>query len=157
MKKGASDLISTVLLISVAIIIAVMIMNFSKGFLKKQNVQTDMISSNPDAELYILSDLASLSLFGNGDEEELTLGVRRLDNQGDVKGVRFIFEDDKGNIYSYDDYENPPNEAGIVKQYSLTLEDIKVTDFSDIKKISVSFLYGENEATGILDEKEIVL
>ena len=111
------------------------------------------------AELYVLTGSAMLSPGEGGGEsseplENLQLAVRRLDNEENVSGVRFIFEDNLGRSYSYDVYD-PPNDAGIAKIYEISSEDSGINDFSTIQKVSVRFLYGNKKTTGILDEAEI--
>jgi hypothetical protein len=155
MKKGASQIISVVLLILIAVAIAGIVINISTGIIEEKKKETTGFSFYYDAKIYILTDLASLSLGGTAEPSELTLGVKRLDNEKEVKGVRFIFEDNLGGSHSIDFYENPPNDAGIIQEYTIEASSIGVSNLSEIKKVSLSLLYEENQATGILDEKEL--
>ena len=147
MKKGQSNIIGAVLLIAIVLVAGAVIFNFSSSFVEKQKQETEGFSPYYDVKLFILSELAT----GPGpDPEEIQLGVRREDNEGDVAGVRFIFEDNVGGSYSYDVYDYPPNEAGFVIPYEINTS--KIRQGLEIKKVSVMLLYGNNKATEILDE-----
>ena len=151
-KKAISPIISAVLLISIVLILASIILNFSINYIENQKEDTEGFSYNYDARLNVLMELASSSLSGLGDDEVLILGVRRVDNGNDVLGLRFNFKDNQGNSYSYDDYQNPPNNAGQIYSYEINLEEIEISAWGNINKISVHFLYGNNKATDVLDE-----
>ena len=149
-------IVSAVLLILVVVIIGAVIQNFSHRTLEKYKSESEGFSFYYDAELYVLSELATLPPSGGGENlNNLELGVRRVDNEEDVKGIRFIFEDNSGNFHSYDIYDNPPNNAGIIESYNITSENSGITDFSKIEKISVRLLYGNDKATEVLDVIEI--
>ena len=64
--------------------------------------------------------------------------------------MRFIFEDNSGGSYSYDVYDYPPNEVGVVRPYEINTS--KIRSRLEIKKVSVILLYGNNKATEVLDE-----
>jgi len=150
-KSAQAGIISVVLLILIGFVIAVIIFNFSNSFIKKQKAETSGFSYYYDAELVVLSELGSASLFGLGGLENALLGVRRKDNEGNVTGVRFIFENDKGSSYSYDSLD-APNEAGVFKPYEINSTDIGIS--GNISKISLMLLYGNNKPTSVLDEVE---
>ncbi len=152
-KKAVSQIISVVFLIFIIIVLAGIILSFSKGFIKKQRERAGGFPFYYGAQLHVLTGSAISEPMK--PLENLQLAVRRLDNQENVTGVRFIFEDNLGNTYSYDVYENLPNNAGIAEVYEINAEDSGIDDFSTIQKVSVRFLYGNKKATGILDEAEI--
>jgi flagellin-like protein len=163
-KKAISPIISTVLLISIIVIIGVLIYNFSINFFEKQKTETSGLSAYYDVELSILMDLGSVSLNGIGDGNPLILGVRRIDNQDStnwttqekennlIKGIRFNFEDNQGNSYSYDTYSFPPIRAGFTYSYEVALSDSKASSWNDLTKISIMLIYGQNKVTEVLDE-----
>jgi hypothetical protein len=155
MKKAASEVIATTLLIMIVITIGAIIFIFSKSILEKQETQIPALGSYYDADLYILTDLATLAPGSGGASGNLLLGVRRIDNENGIVGARFMFADDNGNSYSYDDYSNPPNETGITKEYEITPIDVGITDFSGVRKVSLSLLYAKNKATRVLDEEPL--
>jgi flagellin-like protein len=155
MKKGLSGVISTVLLIVIVLVIAAVMLTFFKDLILKQKSMNDQINSFYEADLYLFNSLPSLTYGSGTPSDAFVLGVKRKDNEKDVLGVRFLFEDGKGNSYSYDTYSNPPNKAGIINEYEIYPQEINVRDFSEMKKVSVSLLYGYKKATKILDEKSL--
>jgi len=155
MKKGQSTIITTVLLILITIVIAMIVINFSTGFINKQKENTKTYYAHYDAKVYILTELATLPPSGSSSEEKLNLGIKRLDNGGDVFGVRFLIQDNQGSVHTHDIYDDPPNDAGLITNYNLTITDVKVSSFFDIESISIQFLYEKNKATEILDTKEL--
>jgi flagellin-like protein len=163
-KRGISPIIATTLLIAIIILLGVIIYNFSIRFFRGQEAETESFSFYYDIELSILLDSGSFSLSGLDDLDNLTLGIRRIDNQDFsnqtfaeneenlIKGVRFNFEDDKGNSYSYDDYNNPPLMPGFSYTYQINLTDLGIASWQDVEEISARLFYGQNKITGVLDE-----
>jgi hypothetical protein len=77
-----------------------------------------------------------------------------VDNEQEIKGISFIFEDDSGASYNYETYEVPADAR--IKVYSLSNTDIGISDVSKIKKVSLRFIYGKGRTTESLDEFEIL-
>ena len=152
-KRSQSHVVSVTLMIFIVIVVAGIVWNFSYDYVKSKTAETQGQSFYYDAELYVLEDLASLQGSGGEELETFQLGVKKIDNEQNITGVRFIFEG-KGISNSYDDYNTIPNNAGIIEVYTLTSEDIGM-EISEIKKISLMLLYGNNKATEILDEVDI--
>lgn len=154
-RRGVSLIISTVLLIFISLVIAGIIWNFSNSFLKKQRAETEGFSFYYDAKLYLLEELATApSEPSEPSSDIMHLGVKRVDNEGNISGIRFIFAEG-GSSYSYETYENPPNSPGIIEIYDINLTRIGISNASEIKKISMSLLYGNKKSTKILDEIEL--
>jgi len=152
MKKGIhaqSNIVSVSILIVIVITLGVVIFNFSNSYVKKQKTETEGFSYYYSAKLSRLGELATSP--SDRDENFLVLGVRREDNEGEVLGVRFIFEDNSGNSYSKDFYNHPPNEVGIIRTYRIDLNDLDI-ELGDLQKVSLSLLYGKDKATEVLDE-----
>lgn len=150
-KSAVGLIVSAVMLIFISFIIASIVFSFSQSFIKKQKAQAEANIFYYGADLFVLSELAT----GGGEPPpELQLGVRRTDNEGEIKGVRFNIQDNKGSSYTYDFYENPPNTPGIIQSYNLNLIE-KNIDIENIEKISVKFLYEKNKETEVLDLIEL--
>jgi len=84
----------------------------------------------------------------------LELGIKRIDNEQNITGVRFIFENDHSGSDTYDDCENPPNDAGIIKSYYINSTESGI-NFSQTTKISLMLLYGNKKPTKVLGEIEL--
>jgi len=165
--KAISPIIATVLLISIAIVLAIIFYSFSINFVEKQKAENEDFSYHYAVELTILMDLDSATLSELGNEDLLILGVRRLDNQDQsnwssedkknmaVKGLRFNFEDNQGNSHSYDTQDTLPDMVGFIYSYDISQDNAGVSNWNDVKKISVRLLYGQNKATDVLDKIEI--
>jgi len=153
-RKSQSTVVSVTLMIFIVIVIAGIVWNFSYSYVRKKTAETQGQSFYYDAELYLLSELATLQ--GPSGEELgiLQLGVKRIDNEQDIKGVRFIFENDHGGSDTYEDYETIPNNAGIIESYYINSTEIGI-NFSQTTKISLMLLYGNDKATEVLDEIEV--
>ena len=147
-KRAQSQAVSVTLMIFIVIVVAGIVWNFSYDYVKSKTAETQGQSFYYDAELYLLSELAT-----GEASNEFQLGVKRIDNEQNITGVRFIFEG-KGISNTYDDYDNPPNNAGIIESYVLSKEDIGM-EFSKVTKISLILLYGNKKPTKVLDEIEI--
>ena len=148
-KRSQSHAVSVTLMIFIVIVVAGIIWNFSSSYVKSKTSETQGESFYYNAELYLLSELAT----GGYASETFQLGVKRTDNEQNITGVRFIFEG-KGISNSYDNYTTIPNNAGIIEVYELTSEDIGM-EISEIKKISLMLLYENKKPTEVLDEIEI--
>jgi len=150
-KKGISGIVASVLLILMAMIIALLIWEFANVFIDKQRGDTVGYSPYYDAKIKLAEGNSSLAV----GEGEARIWVERIDNEGNVTGVRLIFEDNKGTSYSYD--SAPPNYVGIAKLYTITNDDLDITkdDFDSIQTVSVRLLYGNNKPTSVLDETTI--
>ena len=151
-NKAQSTVVSVTLMIFIVIVVGGIIWTFSYNFFDKKKGETQGQSFYYKGELYVLSELASFRGPGGGALEIFQLGVKRIDNEQNITGVRFIFEG-KGISNSYNNYTGPPNNAGVIEVYELSKEDIGM-EISEIKKISLIFLYGNNKATEVLDEIE---
>lgn len=150
-NKSQSAAVSVTLLIFIVIVIAGIVWSFSQNYVKEKKAETQGFSFYYNAEFYLLSELATGPI--KSEIETIQLGVKRIDNEQNITGVRFIFEG-KGISNSYDNYENLPNSAGVIEVYELTSEDIGM-EISEIKRISLMLLYGNKKATEILDEIDI--
>jgi len=161
-KKGLSEVIATTLLILLAIVIGISVYSFSNNFLGNQEKQLDSaLTTNLAASIdYVtigpVGELANLPVLPSGSaEEEITIIVTRIDNEDkEIPGARFIFTDKSGNNKIYD-VMDPPAEVGIPKSYKITNTQLELTDFSNIEKVSLSFIITEGSATKILAEKTL--
>ncbi len=50
---------------------------------------------------------------------------------------------------------DPPAETGVPKPYTITNAQLNMIDFSEIEKVSLSFILEEGGVTGILAEKTL--
>lgn len=161
-KKGLSEVIAVTLLILLAIVIGISVYSFSNNFLGNQKKQlssalaTNLGASIDDITISNVGVLGSSSILPSESvEEQIIITVTRIDNEDrEIPGVRFIFTDKSGNNKIYDAMD-PPAEAGIPKSYEITNTQLNLVDFSDIEKVSLSFILTEGGATGILAEKNI--
>lgn len=159
-KKAISEILSNTLLILVVIVIGALIFLFSSSF-----INTSKVSNNPNYNAQIVyAEVVppESGEFSTGPVEgsiELTeiirIGVERQDNEGNVTGVLFIFEDNKGSSYSFEVYDGP-NDAGMIKTYNISNVDIGIENFDNIKKIKVSLIVGKSK-TKTLSESDNIL
>ena len=153
-KRSQSHVVSVTLMIFIVIVVAGIVYTFSLNYIKDKKAETQGQSFYYDAELYVLEDLASLQGSGGEELETFQLGVKKIDNEQNITGVRFIFENDHGGSDTYDDYITPPNNAGVIESYYINSTEAGI-NFSQTTKISLMLLYGNNKATKVLDEVEI--
>ncbi|MDP2924925.1 MAG: hypothetical protein Q8N99_00990 [Nanoarchaeota archaeon] len=180
MKRGQSTLISTVLLILIAMVIAVIVINFSYSFINMQTGDSEKSMINYDADIVNIelynAETSSLVTSGIGIGEpyaynselaptQMIISVKRADNENYLSyayedlgpalayGIRFTFYDDYGDSYTYDTTD-APNIAYQTKTYTIFSDKIGRPDFSDINKVEVSYLYAENKVTKTLDDRE---
>ncbi len=158
-KKGLSDVIATVLLVLLVMVLGVTVFSFSKDLFENQKQETEGLSFYYDAKIrdVRIFESGGLASAPGTDSilpvEIIEIAVERTDNEGKVVGIKFIF-DEGGKSYSYDSYD-PLNNAGVVKIYKIGNEDLGIEDFSKIKKVSISLLYGKGKPTKILDETQV--
>lgn len=156
-KHAQAGIIAAVLLILIVIAVAAVIASFAFNF-NKQNSSETLPGLNYNAKIDSIDlqdSLASLPpLPGQPSSGQmLAITITRIDNEEEVKGIRFILEDNNGNSYSYD-INDPPEETGLPKTYYIDSLDVGI-DLSEITKVSISFILKNNKSTNLLDEKEI--
>lgn len=162
-KRAASEVISTVLLIMIALVLAIIIWNFSKNIISNQTSQTEgssyyynaKIMSAEFRETGIIQTTGPLDNPQSINEEELELAVQRLDNELNVTGVRFTFETSDGASYSKSFYENPPNDPKIRIYLIKNTEIAGISSFQNVTAVHLKLIYGNNKATDSLDESEV--
>jgi flagellin-like protein len=159
MKKGLSEVVSSVLLIFIVIVLALIIFSFSKGFLNDKQRETEGLSFYYGAEIGYAEyyDLGALYSGAGGDLEEIEIALRRTDNeQQDIRSVRFIFEG-SGSKYVYEtEVIGNRTFSKMFNLYKITNEDLGLDSFDNIESVSVIFLYGKGNPTEILAESDIV-
>lgn len=166
-KRGLSEVISVTFGILIVVIIATIIATYSGNFLEKQKKSSEpFLNSNLKATIEdikientgLISSVSGLRprpLKTLSEEEKITIIISRTDNEDIIpKGVRFTFYDKSGSSYTYD-INDPPAETGISKTYELTNTELNINSFSNIEKVSLSFILEQGSQTGILSEKEI--
>ncbi len=160
-KKGLSEVISITLAVLFIMVLGVSIYTFSTNFVnthKKDmepllndylSASIDDVSIQPTGALATLPATPTISI----QEQKVLVTITRTDNQ-DAKlyGVRFIFTDKAGNNKIFDSLD-APFETGVSKTYEILNTQADIEDFSQLEKISVSFLLSENRPTQILAEK----
>lgn len=161
-KKGLSEVIATTLLILLVVVIGVSIYLYSSNFLGNQKKELSS-ALNPNLALSIddivinqTGTLATLPASPSEplEEQEIIITITRTDNEDkEIQGIRFIFTDKSGNNKIYN-IMNPPAEAGIPKSYKITSTQLNLVSFSDIEKVSLSFILAEG-TTPILAEKTL--
>ncbi len=161
-KRAASKIISTVLLIMIGIVLAMIIWNFSKDIISNQTSQTEGSSYYYNARI-ISADfrdtgVATMSTLGkpqNINVQELELAIQRLDNKLNVTGVRFTFITLGGTSYSKNFYDNPPNDPKI-RVYTIKNTDVaEGFTFNNVTSVKLRLIYGNSKATETLYESEI--
>lgn len=155
-KKGLAEVIAVTLLILITIVIGVSINSFFTGFIKNQKNE---FSFNPYLKASIDDVKIERGVLATAspsaiDEERIILTVTRLDNEGeDISGIRFIFSKNSGENKMYDIKDKL--ESAVSKSYEISNSDIGITSFSEIEKVSLSFLLPNGKPTQILSEKEL--
>lgn len=161
-KKGLSEVISMTLAILLVLVVGVSIYTFSSSFINNQKNNMDS-SLNPylsasidDVSVQPTGSLATLPPFPSGQEEQkIIITITRTDNEyKNIIGTRFILTDKDGKNYIYDS-NIPPEETGIPKSYEMTNAQVNLADFSQIDKVSISFILAEDKTTQILAEKTL--
>ena len=160
-KKGLSEVISMTLVILLVIVVGASIYTFSSNFISTQKGNLDT-SLNPylsasidDISIQPTGALSSLPAFPEQQiqEQKIIITITRTDNQDkDISGVRFILTDKSGNNKIYDSMI-PPAETGMLKTHEITNTQLNIVDFSNIDKVSISFLLAKDKPTQVLAEK----
>ena len=160
-KKGLSEVISITLAVLFIMVLGVSIYTFSTNFVNTQkkdldpylnqylSASIDDVSIESTGALTTLSASPSISI----QEQKVLVTITRTDNQdAKLTGVRFIFTDKSGNNKIFDS-PDAPSDTGVSKTYEILNTQVNIADFSEIEKVSVSFLLAEDRPTQILAEK----
>lgn len=156
-KRAISEIFATILLAITIIILMAVIWNFSGN---QPSSKSDGNSQLFNADIQSAEFYQSGIIFSGGNpaqsqpEETIEITIQRLDNENPVKGIRFIFEDSEKIIYSYDDYNDPPNDAQM-RIYSIKNKDIKSLGTFQGKIVSISFILENGQISDALDQSEI--
>ena len=163
-KRGFSGIVAAILLIFLVVIIGGIIYSYSAGFLEKQKASSESFPNQNlkaeinDVKIEPTGGLSTLPPLPSGEqipEEKITIIIIRTDNEPiNPRGARFTFSDKSGSSYTYDIFD-PPLEAGFPKTYKITNSQLKITSFSDIEKVSLSFILEKGSQTKTLAEREI--
>jgi hypothetical protein len=191
MKKSVraqSEIISTILLILIGLVLAVILLNFATMFFKNQTATTQGFSPYYDAKIQeaVVEKYEGLEFvklvatrMDNEDTETIaeqiyvpnaaTMGNEAYTGEAyltgayltqytvvskSLTGTRFVLEDNNGASYSCD--SEAPASPGEAKIYELSTSCFGISDFTNAKKISISFLYKDGKSTKILDEADVV-
>jgi len=146
MKKGLNEraqagIITTVLIILIVLVAVIIVWVVVSNVVTRSGSEIDI---NP-----ILLGAKIESFESYDDELSTEVVVKRSSTEGEITGVKFIFEDLDGLTHDYEDVDYP-NELE-TKDYVVTNDDLDIVDFIDIMKVSIVFLYGDDGVTRILD------
>ena len=146
-KKGVSAVVATIVLIFLAVILIGIVAVSLNGFLNKQKDSMKVISPQYknlkiSIDSVVVSPTNMMIVVSRGDSEA---------EQIPLKGIRFKFNGNSGNSYTYDENE-APIEPAESKNYTILGSYIGVSDFSGINDVSVSGISPEGKQTEILDD-----
>jgi hypothetical protein len=156
-KKGLSMIITAVLLIALGLLSAVIIFNATNKMVSRQGegIERDLLKYSANIESFeSVGELGTAGVGGDGALISTTkIILKRMDDEGDILGLKFVFTDNQSNSYSYES-NKPLNDAGIYEQYSIDVGDVdRLNDFDGIEKVSVSFIYAKDKTSKVLDEE----
>ena len=144
-KRGQAGIIAVILLVLLVIVVAVIILGMSFKFFdkSKENAQS--------ADL--LNVRATIEIFEIDSENNAIIVIEKNNYGKDLKGVKFIFEDENENYYSYNSQVPPLSGQS---NYTIPASAISglESNFEDILLVSIAFIYGKDRITGILDSAE---
>ena len=152
-------MISVVLLIALTLFSAAIIFNFTNRMIENQgeDIEKDLLKYSANIESF--ESVGELGTAGSSNEESnpeiptTKIIIKRMDDGGDILGLKFIFTDNQGNGYSYESDE-PLNDVGLSQMYEINVDYVQnVDDFKNIKKVSVSFIYAKDKTSKVLDEE----
>jgi flagellin-like protein len=133
-KRGQSKIITTILLILMVIAIIVILWNILYLFDIKAEDEIRIQGFILDARIKYVN----LNL----DKSEATIGLYRPPGKGEIKGVKFIFEDKNLNNHLYEDRTTTINEIE-TEEFLIFANSLEppIINFSEIRKISVLYIF----------------
>jgi hypothetical protein len=150
-KRGQSQITAIILLILIAIIAILILGNLLSIFNLKAETEVGMEGFILDARIKYVNL--------NKDKTEATIGLYRPSGKGEIKGVKFIFEDKNLKTHLYEDRTTSLKEIE-TKEFKTTSNSLKppIVNFSEIKKISVAYIFerkGVERFTPVLDVYDV--
>ena len=140
-KLSQSGIITTVLIILLVIVAVVIVWNVVNTTVKKTSsqVSVNQFSLKGDIKYY----LSTKTITNDG----INVSVHRGTGSGDIIGVKLIFEFADGTSRSYENRTVYPNELE-TRVYSINGSNLNPvlypSNFSNLKKISVYYIFNEN-------------
>ncbi len=129
-RRAQAQIITVVLIILIVIVGLIIVWNVVQPLIEKSSGQ---------AGAGAFSYKAEIKLF-NVEPSYATIEISRGAGGKEIIGVKFIFEDTSGMIYSYENKTDLPDELE-TKTYVVGSSDLGITDFSNIEKVGVYFIY----------------
>lgn len=132
--------ISTVLMILIALVIGLIIWSFANAYIQKNKEEQEGFSFYYSAKI----DQAEYeTAYGNYYVLVTRTDNEEVDTNKKLSGIRFIFSDGYGASYSYD-LDDPPEDSGIIKTYIIKNEDLGLPPSAfQMKTVSIILLYGK--------------
>lgn len=132
-KRGLSGIVTTVLIILIAIAGIVLIWNFVLP-LVSQDISTDELTTR----LTIPSK--NVLVNNSGLEKNVTFILERKSGQGAVSGLTIVLSDINGKTKSFDDYSNTE-----IKEISSIKLSLKTSELGNISKIEVYPIFVDSD------------
>lgn len=130
-KKSQSGIITIILIVLLVLVAIIIIWQVVKGLVEKKAAEIEIKPLLLDADI---------EYFNLIDDSTAEVKIKRGSSGGNITGIKLVFKDYDGNTYLYENKSSFPNELEI-KVYIINNNSLNISDFLNIKEVSVHYIY----------------